>query len=181
MAVGAAEVEPVDADRQVAETLGPGRFGPIRSGCSSPWQKSPAGAPNMVFMWYGANVMWRIWMSLKLGAYRPILSTTRCAISFFSWPCCPDQGLRRCPAASPSAGNPSRFSPELANTESVDSPRARRSGEGHFSARYERSRFNSHGKANSLPPDNDASAISGKRYRSISRCWVTFRYKVNCD
>ena len=57
--------------------LGPGRFGPIRSGCSSPWQKSPAGAPNMVFMWYGAKVMWRIWMSLKLGAYLLILSTTR--------------------------------------------------------------------------------------------------------
>jgi SAM-dependent methyltransferase len=83
-----AEVEALDRDRLVEETLGPGRFGPISSGCSRPWQKSPLGAPNMVFMWYGANVMLRIAMSLKFGAYLVILSMTTWAISFLRWPCC---------------------------------------------------------------------------------------------
>jgi hypothetical protein len=42
----------------------------------------------MVFMWYGANVMLRIAMSLKFGAYLVILSMTTWAISFLRWPCC---------------------------------------------------------------------------------------------
>ena len=46
-----------------------------------------------------------------------------------------------------STGNPSSFSAESPITESVESLRARCSGKGHFSSRYERSRFNSHGKA----------------------------------
>jgi SAM-dependent methyltransferase len=33
-----AEVEALDRDRLVEETLGPGRFGPISSGCSRPWR-----------------------------------------------------------------------------------------------------------------------------------------------
>ena len=81
MASGAAEVEAVDPIGMSRKPLGPGRLGPIRSGCSKPWQKSPAGAPNMVFMWYGANVMCRITMSLKLGACRLILSITRCVLA----------------------------------------------------------------------------------------------------
>ena len=64
----ATEVEPVDADRQVRKPLDPERFGPIRSGCSGPWQKSREGASNIVFMWYVTKVIWRIWMSLKFGA-----------------------------------------------------------------------------------------------------------------
>ena len=55
VAGGAAELEPVDIDRQVRKRLGPGRFGPVRSGCDRPWQKSPA--PNMVLTWYGPKVM----------------------------------------------------------------------------------------------------------------------------
>jgi len=38
-------------------------------------------------MWYGANVMWRIWMSRKFDANRVILSITLSAITFLSWPC----------------------------------------------------------------------------------------------
>ena len=40
-----------------------------------------------MFMWYRTNVVCRIWMSLKFGAYLLILSTTRPAISLFRWPC----------------------------------------------------------------------------------------------
>ena len=52
----------------------------MSSGCGRPWQKSPLGAPNMVFVWYGANVMLRISTSRKLGAYLVILSMTTSAI-----------------------------------------------------------------------------------------------------
>jgi hypothetical protein len=76
---------------------------------------------------------------------------------------------------------PSSFSAEPPNTGSVDSPRTRCSGKGHFSSRCGRSRFNSHGKAIRSPPCSVASAISGKRYRNVSRYCVTIRYKVNCE
>jgi len=36
-------------------------------------------------------------------------------------------------------------------------------------------------KGHSLPPCSVASAISGKRYRNVSRCCGTIRYKMNCD
>ena len=36
-------------------------------------------------------------------------------------------------------------------------------------------------KGHSFPPCSVASAISGKRYRNVSRCCVTIRYKLNCD
>lgn len=82
MASRAAEVKAVDRDREVEESLGaPDLFGPSKSGCTGPWQKSPDGAPNIVFMWQGANVMWRITMSLKFGASRVISSITRLAIT----------------------------------------------------------------------------------------------------
>ena len=47
VAAGAAEVEPLDRDRGVGPAPGPGRNGPMNSGCSSPWVKSPPVQPNI--------------------------------------------------------------------------------------------------------------------------------------
>jgi hypothetical protein len=87
VAAGATEVETVDADRKVAETLGPGAVRAQEVWVQQSVAEVTGGSANMVFMWYGAKVMWRIWMSLKLRAYFVILSTTRSPISFFGWPC----------------------------------------------------------------------------------------------